>query len=246
MDEFASGLRDGATDFSDQGVVEPSDGTLETLTTPIGFEEQDRSGTVGLGPTIGSALVPIGLWLVALIYFLVAPAPTLRVLTSSASTSSIARRTLGPVVAVAALQIVVATALLHVLAGVSWALLGSTLPLIALGTVSFHVLHWALWLWKPQILGAVSVTFAVGQIVTLGLVLPAEVLPPAYQVVSGATPLGWLGDALLAAVSTGDPTRVTTAWVGLSLVSIAALVIGLVGLGRRRRSAVLTQLGISA
>jgi len=86
----------------------------------------------------------------------------------------------------------------------------------------------------------------VGQMVTLGLVLPAEVLPPAYQVVSGSTPLGWLGDALLAAVSTGDPTRVTTAWVGLNLASIVALVIGLVGLGRRRRLAVLTGLGISA
>jgi len=246
MDEFASGLRDGATEFSDQGLEEPSDSTLDTLTTPVAFDEQDRTGTVGLGPTIGSALVPVGLWFVTLIYFLSTQAPSRRVLTSTASTAAIIRRTVAPIAVVAGLQIVMATLLLHVLAGVSWTLMGLTLGLIALGTLSFHALHYAIWMWKPQVLGALSMTLAVVQIVTLGLVLPSEVLPPFYQVLSGATPLGWLADGMLASVSSGDGTRVSMAIIGLALVLIVALVIALVGVGARRRRAMLDYLGLAA
>ena len=246
MDEFAEGLRDGATEFSDQGLEKPSDSTLDTLTTPVAFEEQDRSGTVGLGPTIGSALVPVGLWFVTLIYFLSTRAPSSRVFTSTASTAAIIRRTLAPIAAVSSLQIVMATLLLHVLAGVSWTLVGSTLGMIALGTLCFHALHYALWIAKPQVLGAASMSVAVIQIVTLGLVLPAEVLPPFYQVVSGATPLGWLADGLLAIVSAGEGSRVTTAGLGLVLVSVVALVVAIVGVGARRRRAMLDYLGLAA
>lgn len=246
MDEFASGLREGATEFSDQGLEKPSDSTLDTLTTPVAFEEQDRTGTVGLGPTIGSALVPVGLWFVTLIYFLSTQAPSRRVLTSTASTATIIGRSLAPIATVAGLQIVMATLLLHVLAGVSWTLVGSTLGLIALGTLSFHALHYAVWMWKPQILGALSMTLAVTQIVTLGLVLPSEVLPPFYQVISGATPLGWLADALLASVSGGDSARVSMAIIGLGIALAIALVIALVGVGARRRRAMLDYLGLAA
>lgn len=245
MREFADGLQEGADEISDQGFEEPSDQTLDTLITPVGFSPQDRDGEVGLAPTLGSVLVPLGLWFAVLIYFLVTPAPSTRALTGTVSTATMVRRHLGPVAAVSGLQTLLAATMLHTLGGVSWTLLPLTLLVIASGVFGFAALHLAMWWWKPRLLAPLSIPLGLIQIVTLGILVPAEILPGLYQVLNGFTPLGWFSDALLASVAGGSPDRIVAGVLSLVVSSLLALALGLALLSRRRQAVARETLGVS-
>ena len=246
MREFADGLEEGAQEIDEQGVTEPSEQTLDTLITPVGFDPQDRTGEVGLAQTLGSVLVPLGLWFAVLMYFLITPAPSRRSLAGTVSTTRIAAAQLAPAGLVAALHTVLGVLMLHTFAGVKWALLGLTLPTVALGVASFFALHMALWWWTPRFLGVISVALGLVQIVTLGVVIPAELLPSFYQAINGLTPLGWFADALLAAVASGGAERITAGLLALSSLGTVSLALGVWGLSRRRRNTTKRLLGLAA
>ena len=246
MRKFADGLEEGAQEIDEQGVTEPSEQTLDTLITPVGFDPQDRTGEVGLAQTLGSVLVPLGLWFAVLMYFLITPAPSRRSLAGTVSTTRIAAAQLAPAGLVAALHTVLGVLMLHTFAGVKWALLGLTLPTVALGVASFFALHMALWWWTPRFLGVISVTLGLVQIVTLGVVIPAELLPSVYQAINGLTPLGWCADALLAAVASGGAERITAGLLALSSLGTVSLALGVWGLSRRRRNTTKRLLGLAA
>ncbi len=245
MREFADGLEEGAQEIDEQGVTEPSEQTLDTLITPVGFDPQDRTGEVGLAQTLGSVLVPLGLWFAVLMYFLIIPAPSRRSLAGTVSTTRIAAAQLAPAGLVAALHTVLGVLMLHTFAGVKWALLGLTLPTVALGVASFFALHMALWWWTPRFLGVISVALGLVQIVTLGVVIPAELLPSVYQAINGLTPLGWFADALLAAVASGGAERITAGLLALSSLGAVSLALGVWGLSRRRRNTSKRLLGLA-
>ena len=246
MREFADGLEEGAQEIDEQGITEPSEQTLDTLITPVGFDPQDRTGEVGLAQTLGSVLVPLGLWFAVLMYFLITPAPSRRSLAGTVSTTRIAAAQLAPAGLVAALHTVLGVLMLHTFAGVDWALVGLTLPTVALGVASFFALHMALWWWTPRFLGAISVALGLVQIVTLGVLIPAEVLPNFYQAINGLTPLGWFADALLAAVASGGAERITAGLLALSSLGAVSLALGVWGLSRRRRNTTKRLLGLAA
>ncbi len=237
MNEFADGLNDGSREISDQGFSEPSDSTLDTLTNPVAFEAQNREGTVGLAPTLASVLIPAGLWFVVLAYFLMMPQPSARALGGTTSNGRILRSSLSGIAVVALVQIVVSTVLIHTLAGVSWSLIGSTAAIISAGIVALHLLHAALWWWLPRGFAAVSIVAAIVQIVTLGVVIPEELLPGLYQSLSGVTPMGWFADGLLATVSQGDSARVTGSIVALVALAGLAMALTTLAVSTRRMGA---------
>lgn len=245
MQEFADGLSEGSEEIADQGFSEPSDSTIDTLTNPVAFAAQDRTGTVGLAPTLASVLIPAGMWFVVLAFFLLTPAPTTRALSGTTPSSRVLGRTLGRVLAVALVQSAVAIAMVHSLAGVSWSLLGATAPLIALGVISLSLVHLALWWWLPRSFATVSLVAAVVQIVTLGVVIPEELLPGLYQSVSGVTPMAWFADGLLAVVASGNESRIVGAMVALSALAAASLAVTAWAVKARRLQARCELIGVS-
>ena len=234
MNEFADGLNDGSQEISDQAFSEPSESTLDTLTSPVAFDTQDRSGTVGLAPTLSSVFIPAGLWFVVLAFFLMTPQPSTRAMSGTSPNGRIFRATVGSVLAVGAIQTVVGTILIHALAGVSWSLLGSTLAMIAAGVLAIQLIHLLLWWWIPRGFAAVSIVLAIVQIVTVGVVIPEELLPGLYQSLSGVTLLAWFADGLLAVVSSGDPSRIIGSLTALVVLSGIALALSVWAVATRR------------
>ena len=245
MQEFADGLSEGSEEIADQGFSEPSDSTIDTLTNPVAFDAQDRTGTVGLAPTLASVLIPAGMWFVVLAFFLLTPAPTTRALSGTTPSSRVLGRTLVRVLAVALVQSAVAIAMVHSLAGVSWSILGATAPLIALGVISLSLVHLALWWWIPRSFATVSLVAAVVQIVTLGVVIPEELLPGLYQSVSGVTPMAWFADGLLAVVASGNESRIVGAMAALSALAAASLAVTAWAVKARRLQARRELIGVS-
>jgi len=241
--EFADGVTEGAAELNEQGLVEPSDKSLDTLVSPVGFSQQEREAEIGLAATLASGFIPIGLWFVSLVYFLIQAPLSPRVLNGTAPHGTVVRRTLRPVLIASLGHPLVATALIHALGGVAWSSIFGTLPLIALGSATFMALHYLVWAWRPAWLGPISITAGVLQIVTLGSLVPREILPNIYQVVSGFTPMGWFVDALQGFLAGAEASRIGGPVAGLMVATLVALVVASVALRKARLAARLAGLG---
>lgn len=246
MREFADALDEGAKDLTEQGVGEPSDSDLDVVTSPVAFEQQNRDNELGLLGTVSSLFIPIGLWFVALVFFLTRPDLNHAMLSGTAASRVVLVRSMRPVLVALAGHTVVATSLMHSVGGVAWSTIVWTLPLVLLGTTAFLTLHYAAWLWRPSSLGPLSITFGVIQIITLGSLLPREILPSVYQLFSGWTPMAWFIDALQAALAGAEFSRIFSAMGALILTIAASLLLAALAIRSRRTRARLQQLGLEA
>lgn len=244
--QFADGLADGAAELGDSAFSTADDDTATVLTSPVVFTRQDRSGDVSLQETLSSVLAPVGLWLVALLYFLVLPSYSPRVLGSSARTSTLLTRALRPVMAVVLAWTVIVTALIHTLGSVPWASVVLTGPLVALSALAFASLHFAVWAWNPRWLAPLSLGAFVIQIVSLGNLLPLEILPTFYQAISGLTPLGWSIEALIAAFASAEGSRVWAPIAALAVISIISVVLSALSLQSRRSGGIRAEVMLPA
>lgn len=243
MREFADALEEGAADISEQGLGEPTDSQLDVMTSPVAFEQQNRDEDLGLLGTVSTLFIPIGLWFVALVFFLTRPGLNHAMLSGTASSRVVLIRSLRPVLIALAGHAIVATTLMHAVGGISWSMILWTLPLITLGATAFLALHYAAWLWKPASLGPLSITLGVLQVITLGSLLPREILPSFYQVFSGWTPMAWFIDALQAALAQDEFARVLSNIGALVMTVLVALILAALALRAARIRARLEQLG---
>lgn len=244
--EFADGLADGAAELGDNALVTADDETSGVLTSPVVFTRQDRSADVSLQETFSSVLAPVGLWLVVLLYFLVLPSYSPRVLGSSARTSTLLTRALRPVMAVVLAWTVIVTVLIHTLGSVPWASGVLTGPLVALSALAFASLHFAVWAWNPRWLAPLSLGTFVIQIVSLGNLVPLEILPTFYQAISGLTPLGWSIEALIAAFASAEGPRVWAPIAALAVISIISVVLSALSLQSRRSGGIRAEVMLPA
>ena len=74
---------------------------------------------------------------------------------------------------------------------------------------------------------------------------PIEALPALYQAVGAISPMAWSTDGLIAAIAQADPGRIGSSLAALFGLTAASLVLGRIGLGRRRLRAVRENLGLS-
>ena len=244
--EFADGLADGAAELGDSGLATADEETSGVLTSPVVFTSQDRSADVSLQETFSSVLAPVGLWLVVLLYFLVLPSYSSRVLGSSARTSTLLTRALRPVMAVVLAWTVIVTVLIHTLGSVPWASGVLTGPLVALSALAFASLHFAVWAWNPRWLAPLSLGAFVIQIVSLGNLVPLEILPTFYQAISGLTPLGWSIEALIAAFASAEGSRVWAPIAALAVISIICVVLAALSLQSRRSGGIRAEVMLPA
>ena len=244
--EFADGVAEGAADLREGAGTMPSDEALEVLNNPVVFDGSNISETIGFQETLSSVLVPVGMWLVALAYFLALPSYSSRILGSTARTQALLGRATRPILVMAGTWSAIVIALLHTLGGVAWSALGLTGPIIVLSALAMAAVHFAVWAWNPRWLAPLSLGALILQIVSLGSVVPIEILPGIYQAISGATPLGWTTDALIASLAGGDISRIIGALVSLAVLSVVAYILSALILRSKRTLATQTQVGLQA
>jgi putative membrane protein len=244
--EFADGLADGAAELSDNAFATADGETSTVLTSPVAFTSQDRSGDVSLQETFSSVLAPVGMWLVALLYFLVLPSYSSRVLGSSAKTSTLLSRAVRPILGVVLAWTAIVTLMIHTLGSVSWANVVITAPLVTLTALAFAALHFAVWAWNPRWLAPLSLGAFVIQIVSLGNLIPLEILPGFYQAISGLTPLGWSIEALIAGFAGAEGSRLWAPIAALTVITAISLVLSALSLESRRSSGIRSEVMLPA
>jgi uncharacterized phage infection (PIP) family protein YhgE len=124
--------------------------------------------------------------------------------------------------------------------------LGFTAPIIVLSSLALASVHFAVWAWNPRWLAPLSLSALVLQIVSLGSVIPIEILPSFYQAFSGATPLGWTTDALIASLAGGDLSRVISALVSLTILATVSFILSALILRAKRSQATRTEVRLAA
>jgi putative membrane protein len=244
--EFADGLAEGATELGDNAFATADDETSTVLTSPVTFTSQDRSGDVSLQETFSSVLAPVGMWLVALLYFLVLPSYSSRVLGSSAKTSTLLSRAVRPILGVVLAWTAIVTLMIHTLGSVSWASVVITAPLVALTALAFATLHFAIWAWNPRWLAPLSLGAFVIQIVSLGNLIPLEILPSFYQAISGLTPLGWSIEALIAGFAGAEGARLWAPIAALAVITAISTVLSALSLQSRRTTGIRSEVMLPA
>jgi putative membrane protein len=244
--EFADGLAEGATELGDNTFATADDETSTVLTSPVAFTSQDRSGDVSLQETFSSVLAPVGMWLVALLYFLVLPSYSSRVLGSSAKTSTLLSRAVRPILGVVLAWTAIVTLMIHTLGSVSWASVVITAPLVALTALAFATLHFAIWAWNPRWLAPLSLGAFVIQIVSLGNLIPLEILPSFYQAISGLTPLGWSIEALIAGFAGAEGARLWAPIAALAVITAISTVLSALSLQSRRTAGIRSEVMLPA
>ena len=244
--EYADGVAEGASEIQDSAGTMPSDDALDVLTNPVVFDGTTLSRSIGFQETLSSALVPVGMWLIALVYFLMMPSYSSRILGSTARTQALLFRATRPMLMMAGTWSAIILSLLHTLGGVTWTALGLTAPIIVLSALALASLHFAVWAWNPRWLAPLSLAALVLQIVTLGSIIPIEILPDIYQVLAGSTPLGWATDALIASLAGGDESRIIGALVSLALVSVVSYILSALILRSKRTAATRAEVQLAA
>lgn len=234
VDEFASALADGAEEISSEGAGELGDDTASTLVSPISSEVASENDTIGVGATLTTVIISVGIWLSALLLIVSLPIPSRRTLSSTVSSGHLVRRHMATFGVMGLVQAAVAITLLHTLGGFGLSVLPWSLPLVLAGVFAFAALHYAVWATRPQWVVPVSLAVLIAQIATFGVVLPPEILPPVYQAVAGWGPVSWLADALLGAAAADSPSRMAGGLVGLVLTGVVSLLVARILFGRSR------------
>jgi putative membrane protein len=239
--EFADGVAEGAADLREGAGTMPSEEALDVFTNPVVFDGSTVTGNISFQETLSSALVPVGMWLIALVYFLSLPSYSTRILSSTARTQALLFRATKPTLVMVGTWSALVLTLLHTLGGVAWGAIGLTAPIIVLTALALAAVHFAVWAWNPRWLAPLSLTALVVQVVSLGSIIPLEILPRVYQALGGATPLGWSVDALIASLAGGESSRVISALVSLAVLSVAAYILAALSLRSQRTLALQTE-----
>jgi uncharacterized phage infection (PIP) family protein YhgE len=101
------------------------------------------------------------------------------------------------------------------------------------------------WTWRPMWLAPLSITALVLQVVTMGTLIPIEILPSIYQSFASLTPVSWSSDGILAALAGGDTPRVVTDLVLLGGSFLVSVALSFIALRSQRSAAVRRELGLS-
>ncbi len=238
VQEFADALTEGAEEIAAEAPGEVADATLAALVSPVNSSNDSGQLDSGVNDNLTAVIIPLGLWLSSLLLIVALPAPSLRSLGSTVSSTRLVIRQLGPTLVMSATQAAVALTLVHTLGGVSLSTLGWTLPLVFAGALAFVALHFLVWAWRPKAVVPMSLALLVLQIATFGVLLPAQILPEIYQTVVGWGPISWLADALLGAASGDTPGRMAGVLIGLLLTAAASLLLSRALFGSRRHKMV--------
>lgn len=254
VDQAATGttqLSDGLTQL-DEGAVELADGTgqladglgrgadeipsysaperenlKEVVAAPVSSGDDENPALFADASALGLLLI-LGLWVGALVTYLVVRAVPSSALTSRASSFAIMARGLVPGVAVALVQALVLAVLAQVVLDLHFFDFSALLVLAAFAGIAFAALNFALVAWFGGFGRLVSVALLVAAVA--GNIVAA--VPEAFDAIKPALPLTPAFNGLTAII-TGGP-GLGAAYGGLFLWLVVGLVAGVVAVARGR------------
>ncbi|MBN9141122.1 MAG: YhgE/Pip family protein [Micrococcales bacterium] len=239
--ELATGLREGAGRLSGASGTDGSDAAA-VAADPVGLEVSTENAVTQLGQVIGTYFVPLGLWVGALAIFLVLPRLSRRVLASTAGSSRVLGSEGVRAGAVAAVQAVLLVLLMHLVAGVSWALLPATLGLALVAALAFTAFHQLLTVGLGRAGLVISLLLLSVQVASVGGILPSQALAGPFAWLGQLMPLGWATTGLQQIVAGGDAGLAVASALGLAAFGALSMLASRVVIRRARRASVLRML----
>jgi putative membrane protein len=238
--ELSSGLQQGADRLS--GTETPGADAASVAAEPVGLEVSTENAVGQLGQVIGTYFVPLGLWVGALAIFLVLPRLSRRVLASTAGSGRVLGSEAVRAGGVAALQALLLVLLLHLVAGVSWALLPATLGLSLVAALAFTAFHQLLTVGLGRTGLVISLLVLGVQLASVGGILPSQALAGPFAWISSVSPLGWASTGLQQIVAGGDAGVALGSGFALAAFGAASLLVSRLVIRRARRASVLRML----
>jgi putative membrane protein len=235
--ELSSGLQQGAEQLS--GTETPGADAASVAAEPVGLEVSTENAVGQLGQVIGTYFVPLGLWVGALAIFLVLPRLSRRVLASTAGSGRVLGSEAVRAGGVAALQALLLVLLLHLVAGVSWALLPATLGLSLVAALAFTAFHQLLTVGLGRTGLVISLLVLGVQLASVGGILPSQALAGPFAWISSVSPLGWASTGLQQIVAGGDAGVALGSGFALAAFGAASLLASRLVIRRARRASVL-------
>lgn len=233
--ELATGLQSGAEQLSGAADV-TGDDAAEVASDPVGLEVSTSNAVTQLGQIVGTYLVPMGLWVGALAIFLVIPPLSRRVLASTAGSGRVLGSELARASAIAAVQALLLVALMHLVAGVSWALLPATLGFSLVAAFAFTAFHQLLTIGLGRAGLVISLLLVSLQVAAVGGILPSEALAGPFTWIGSIMPLGWATTGLQQIVAGGDAGVAVGAAFALGAFGLLSLLVSRLAIRRTRRA----------
>ncbi len=242
----AVSLADGATELADglaagAAQVPVTDGdtaasSAEVVASPVSVTVTRDNEVSGVGQSIATFFIPLGLWVGALAVFLVLRPVSRRELVSTAGNGRLVFDALARASAVTGAQALLLVALLHAVVGVSWSALPATLGFSLLMAAAFTAFHYLLTIGLGRGGLVVSLFVLAVQVTATGGLYPVQVLATPFQWVSPLLPLTYGVSGMQGIIAGGAVSQVLGAAGVLALFGIASVLVGLVAIRRTRRA----------
>jgi len=224
---LASGLQTGAAK------IPAVDAATATKTAEIAADP------VTLTVSTANPVTQVGQVVATFAVFLVLRPVTRRALTSTARSGRLVASAIFRASLVTASQAVLLVALLHLVVGVSWALLPATLLFSLITALAFTAFHYLLTIWLGRAGLVVSLFVLAVQMTSTGGIYPIELLSKPFQLVSPFLPLTYAVDGMQGIIAGGNPAGVVGSALTLLAFGVGSTVLALFAIRRTRRASAL-------
>lgn len=243
--QLADGLAAGAAQ------IPPSDASsakasAEVAASPVAVSVTRDNEIAGIGQSISTFFIPLGLWVGALAVFLVLRPVNRRELISTAGNGRLVFETLLRAATITGAQALLLVGLLHAVVGVSWSALPVTLGFSLLMAAAFTAFHYLLTIGLGRGGLVVSLFALAVQVTATGGLYPVQMLATPFQWVSPLLPLTYGVSGMQGIVAGGAVSQVLGAAAALALFGAVSVLIGLVAIRRTRRARALGLVPASA
>lgn len=242
--ELADGLAAGAAKLPTAD-SDASAASAEVAADPVSVTVTRDNEVSGIGQSISTFFIPLGLWVGALAVFLVLRPVNRRELVSTAGNGRLVFDALARAGAVTAAQALLLVALLHTVAGVSWAALPATLGFSLLMAIAFTAFHYLLTIGLGRGGLVVSLFVLAVQVTATGGLYPVQLLATPFQWVSPLLPLTYGVSGMQGIIAGGAPSQALGAAFVLALFGIGSVLVGLFAIRRTRRARALGLVPVS-
>lgn len=232
---LADGLASGASQVpaADSAAAAAS---AEVAADPVSVTVTRDNEVSGIGQSVATFLVPLGLWIGALAVFLVLRPVSRRELVSTAGNGRLVVNALARASAITAAQALLLVALLHTAVGVSWTALPATLGFSLLMAAAFTAFHYLLTIGLGRAGLVLSLFLLAVQVTATGGLYPVQVLAAPFQWVSPLLPLTYGVSGMQGIIAGGAPSQVLGAAFVLALFGAGSVLVGLIAIRRTRRA----------
>lgn len=238
LGDGARTLSEGLTTGADQLTANSPTDTAQAadvVAQPVKVDATTSNQVSDIGQIVSTILVPIALWIGALAVFLWLRPFSRAVLASSASTARLTVRVFGRAAAIAAVQVALLVAFLHLALGVAWSSLPATLGFSLIVALAFTAFHQLLSTAFGRVGTVISLVLLALQLAATGGLYPVELLSGPFQAISAISPMTYAVAGMQTILTGGDAATVVTGALVMVGVLLVSLLLAGVALARRRR-----------